>query len=217
MTPNKRNKLSNAAALLNIFCVRKILFSSLKDYSWTKYWRWRSALSSTQGPLRCRPRYGNFHEMVKSGAYMRWQEVVFGKRWCDDLVPWLKRRAWCYQRRAWCQYFVRKKIAYFSRSQTHHAATELQNFSVHTTRASILRIITISVVVPLVETGVLQFSKISLTQFAMQSWCLFVELIHWKTVVIFVHINTSSTVTVNARQISFFKREARKTACLSNF
>ena len=48
----------------------------------------------------------------------------------------------------------------------------------------------------------LVFSRISLTRFAMKMGCWFVEFIHCKTMVLSVHINTLSTVTVNARQIS---------------
>ena len=57
--------------------------------------------------------------------------------------------------------------------------------------------------------SMLVFSRISLTRFAMQRGCLFVEFIHCKTMVLSDHINTLSTVTVNARQISLFKRAAR--------
>ena len=62
----------------------------------------------------------------------------------------------------------------------------------------------------------LVFSRISLTRFAMKMGCLFVEFIHCKMMVLSVHINTLSTVTVNARQIYLFKRAARRAACNSN-
>ena len=62
----------------------------------------------------------------------------------------------------------------------------------------------------------LVFSRISLTRFAMKIGCLLVEFIQCKTMVLSVHINTSSTVTVNDRQIYFFKRAARRAACSSN-
>ena len=62
----------------------------------------------------------------------------------------------------------------------------------------------------------LVFSRISLTRFAMKMGCLFVEFIHYKTMVPSVVIKTLSTVTVSARQISLFKRAARRAACNSN-
>ena len=52
--------------------------------------------------------------------------------------------------------------------------------------------------------SMLVFSRISLTRFAVKIGCLLVEFIHCKTMVLSVHINTLSTATVNARQISLF-------------
>ena len=62
----------------------------------------------------------------------------------------------------------------------------------------------------------LVFSRISLTRFAMKIGCLLFEFVHRKTMVLSVHINKLSTATVNARQISLFKRAPRRAACNSN-
>ena len=48
------------------------------------------------------------------------------------------------------------------------------------------------------------FCRISLTRFAIKIGCLFVEFINFKTMVLSVHKNTLSRVTVNAQQISLF-------------
>ena len=45
---------------------------------------------------------------------------------------------------------------------------------------------------------------------------LLLEFNHRKTMVLSVHINTLPTVTVNARQISVFRRAARRAACSFN-
>ena len=62
----------------------------------------------------------------------------------------------------------------------------------------------------------LVFPRISLTRFAMKIGCLLVEFIHCKPMVLSVHINNLSSVTVNVRQISLFKRAARRAARNSN-
>ena len=62
----------------------------------------------------------------------------------------------------------------------------------------------------------LVFSRISQTRFALKMGCLFVEFIHCKTLVLSVRTKTQSTVTVNARRISLFKRAARRADCNSN-
>ena len=99
--------------------------------------------------------------------------------------------------------------------KTPQPASGLQIFSGHTTHARICRIITSSDVVPLVNAGVLQ-KFTNLIQFDMKMGCLFVEFIHCTTMALSVHINTLTTVTVNAHQISLFKRAARRAACISN-
>ena len=130
-------------------------------------------------------------------------------RWSHHLVPWLQHRDWCYQAR---QYLVRKRIAEFSRNQdpssshwiakaqrTYHACQHLPDY--HMTWF---------------HWSTLQFSWISLSRFTQKMGCLFVEFIHCKTMVLSVYINTLSTVAVNARQISRFKRAARRDASNSN-
>ena len=62
----------------------------------------------------------------------------------------------------------------------------------------------------------LVLSRISVTRFTMMIGCLLVEIIHCKTMALSVHLNTLSTVTVNAQQISFSKRAARRATCNSN-
>ena len=97
--------------------------------------------------------------------------------------------------------------------RTPHPATGLQNFSRHTTRAIICRIITSGDEIPLVNAGVLQNFTNTICN---EDRVLFVEFMHCQTMVLSVHINTLSTVTVNARQIPPFKRAARRAACNSN-
>ena len=48
--------------------------------------------------------------------------------------------------------------------------------------------------------------KISQTRFATNIGCFSLEFIHWRTVVLSVHLHTWLTVTVSARIISFFSR-----------
>ena len=60
-------------------------------------------------------------------------------------------------------------------------------------------------------------SKISHTRFATNMGCLLVELSHYKTVVLSVHIITLLTCTVRARQISCFNRATSRAACSSSF
>ena len=61
------------------------------------------------------------------------------------------------------------------------------------------------------------YSKISHTRFATNIGCLLVELSHFKTVELPVHIKTLLTCTVSARQISCFNRAASSAACNSSF
>ena len=63
----------------------------------------------------------------------------------------------------------------------------------------------------------LVYSKILRTRFATKIGCFSLELIHWRTVVLSVHMNTWLTVTVRARTISFFSRAASRAACNSRF
>ena len=69
--------------------------------------------------------------------------------------------------------------------------------------------------VPWFHWSTLVFPGVSVTRFAMKIGCVLVEFIHCKTMVLSVHINTLSTETVNARQISLFKLAARRVACNS--
>ena len=60
-------------------------------------------------------------------------------------------------------------------------------------------------------------SKTSHTRFATNIGCLLVELSHYKTVVLSVHIKTLLICTVGARQMSCFNRAASSAACSSSF
>ena len=78
----------------------------------------------------------------------------------------------------------------------------LQYFIEYTTRAGTCSIITSGNVVQLVGAGVLQ--EFACTIFN-QDW-VFIELKRWKLMELSVHIKTLSKVTLDARQISLFKR-----------
>ena len=53
----------------------------------------------------------------------------------------------------------------------------------------------------------LVFSRISLTQYAMEMGCLLVEFILFQMMVLSVHIKTLSTVTVNAHRFPFLNAQ----------
>ena len=63
----------------------------------------------------------------------------------------------------------------------------------------------------------LVYSKILQTRFATKIGCFSFKLIHWRTVVLSVHMYTWLTVTVSACVISFFSRAASRAACNSSF
>ena len=63
----------------------------------------------------------------------------------------------------------------------------------------------------------LVYSKISQTRFATKTGCFSLELIHCRTVVLSVHMNTVLTVTVSACVISLFSQAAGRAACNSSF
>ena len=75
----------------------------------------------------------------------------------------------------------------------------------------------LSIVAKWFHWSTLVYSKNSQTRFATKIGCFSFELIHWRTVVLSVHMYTCLTVTVSACVISLFSRATSRAACNSSF
>ena len=235
--PNKRNEICNAAAPLNGFIVRKIPCFGIKRLSLNQVKEMTLGFFMlNKGTLCCRLlRYGNFDQMIKDGAqHMRWHEVVFDKNWSKGIRLMLCSLG------GLLTYAARDEMESSSCSFVIAPSLMLSTTCVFGTKGNNLVLMKSGPLIQLLDcktsadiphvpasAGLSQvatwfhwspmvFSRISLTRFAKKMGCLFVALIHFKTMMLSVDIKTLSTVTVNARQISHFKRAARRAACSSN-